>query len=145
MAVGTLLAASATFGATAVGVVVYRQSKRAAFEAQATKVSAWLERVAGVDTFMAVVRNDSDLPIYDVTAGGVRQGLTTTTPWVLAQPVLPARQELRVGTPIPVIFPADAYQPLDVDFKDAAGHSWHRAGGVLQRRKSRPANVHLSG
>lgn len=127
VAIGTLLAAVATAVAAGVAARVYLVSRREARAAQASMVSAWLDRATGPENLMAVVQNNSSQPIFDVvsTEGGAQ-------PWRLAQPVIPAGESIRVVTPIPSISSDEHYRPLEVTFRDAAGRRWIRDGGSLR-------------
>lgn len=138
-AVGAL----ATAGAALVALVVYLGSVSQAKRHQAEQVSAWLELVRDgdrKDTFEAVVQNGSDQPVYAVFAHVIREGLTRERPWFFIYDVLPPGAAEREATDIPPVFPGtDAYRPLDVTFRDAAGRHWTRTGGRLRRRRVRKA------
>jgi len=137
------IGAIATAGAALVALAVYLRALSQARRRQAEQVSAWFELVRDgdrKDTFDAVIVNRSDQPVYAVFAHVVREGLTRERPWFFIYDVLPPGVAEREATDIPPVFPGtDAYRPLDVIFRDAAGRHWTRTGGRLRRRRVRKA------
>ena len=138
------IGALATAGAALVALVVYLGAVSQAKRRQAEQVSAWLELVRDgdrKDLFDAVIVNRSDQPVYAVFAHVVREGLTRVTPWFFVYDVLPPGAAEHEPTDIPMVFPGmDAYRPLDVQFRDAAGRRWIRTHGRLRRQHVRRRN-----
>ena len=135
------IGALATAGAALVALAVYLRALSQARRRQAEQVSAWLELVRDGDregTFDAAIVNRSDQPVYAVLATVSRKGLTRTTPWFSVYDVLPPGVAERESTDIPMVFPGmDAYRPLNVTFRDAAGRRWTRTDGRLRHRRVR--------
>lgn len=135
------IGALATAGAALVALVVYLGAVSQARRRQAEQVSAWLELVREGDRegkFDAVIANRSEQPVYAAFAHASREGLTRSAEWVFVYDVLPPGALEREPTDIPMVFPGmDAYRPLDIVFRDAAGRSWTRTSGRLRRRRAR--------
>ena len=130
------IGALATAGAALVALVVYLGAVSQAKRRQAEQVSAWLELVRDdrEGTFEAVVRNGSDQPIYAAYARESHHGPIRSGEWIFTQDPLPPGATARELTDIPG---TDAYQPLDIIFRDAAGRHWARTDGRLRRRRVR--------
>jgi hypothetical protein len=131
------IGALATAGAALVALVVYLRAVSQAKRRQAEQVSAWLELVRDGDregTFEAVLRNGSDQPIYAAYARESHHGPLRSAEWFFIYDPLPPGATEREPTNIPG---TDAYRPLDVIFRDAAGRRWARTDGRLRRRRVR--------
>jgi hypothetical protein len=127
-----------------VRVDIDRQARAAAEQrAQATRVSAWVDTKTGQNAAgepaalaVVVVRNQSELPIYDVVLRVVQED-SSLGPWKLA--LLPPRVE-HSDTPVtdsPRFPDRDFLLWLmslraEISFMDSGGRRWHRnAGGEL--------------
>jgi hypothetical protein len=131
-----------TVGAFTIALVVYVGSTRDRRREQASRVSAWVEAVAGSTGDVALkLLNGSDQPVHDlyVTPTGSRR--SEAEPYVPAI-LPPGTQSIPTDPGVVAATGYDLPAPVDLVFADAFGRQWHRLGRRHDLRRCRPWHRH---